>query len=84
MRIGRASDEQIRKVAADAGMDIKTTKEQITGFVFPSSEEQRRDYFGRNGIAVQAAESLGAVFEDSNSSNYAGSLDVVIDGSFLR
>ena len=80
----RATNAQIAKVANDAGMDVKTTKEQMAGFVFPSSREQIRDYFGKNGIAVQAAESLGAVFEDSNSSNYAGSLDAVIDGSFLR
>ena len=80
----RATDAQIRKVANDAGMDVRTTTEQMAGFVFPRSSEQLRDYFGRSGIAVQAAESLGAVFEDSNSSNYAGSLDVVIDGSFLR
>lgn len=80
----RASDAQIRKVAADAGMDVATTKNQMAGFIFPTVREQQRDYFGKGGIAASAAESLGAVFNDSNASNYSGRLDVVIDGSFLK
>ena len=52
------------KVAADdAGMDIETTKNQMSGFVFPTAEEQLATYFGNDGIAGQAAESLGVVFE---------------------
>jgi taurine transport system substrate-binding protein len=78
------SDAQIAKVAADAGMDIQTTKNQMAGFVFPTAEEQIANYFGNDGIAGQAAESLGVVFEKTNISNYSGSLDVVIDGSFLQ
>ena len=79
-----ASDAQIRKVAADAGMDVATTKNQMAGFVFPTVAEQQSDYFGDNGIAGAAAESLGAVFTKTNVSNYGGSLDAVIDGSFLE
>ncbi len=79
-----ASDAQIAKVAADAGMDIETTKNQMSGFVFPTAEEQLATYFGNDGIAGQAAESLGVVFEKTNISNYSGSLDAVIDGSFME
>ena len=79
-----ASDAQIAKVAADAGMDIETTKNQMAGFVFPTAEEQLATYFGNDGIAGQAAESLGVVFEKTNISNYSGSLDAVIDGSFME
>ena len=79
-----ASKAQIRKVSADAGMDVATTKSQMAGFVFPTVADQKNDYFGDDGIAGAAAESLGAVFDDSNDSNYSGSLDAVIDGSFLE
>ena len=79
-----ASDAQIRKVAADAGMDVATTKNQMAGFVFPTVEEQQANYFGDDGIAGAAAASLGAVFKKTNISNYSGSLDAVIDGSFLE
>ena len=79
-----ASAAQIRKVAADAGMDVATTKNQMAGFVFPTVEEQQANYFGNNGIAGAAAASLGAVFKKTNISNYSGSLDAVIDGSFLE
>ncbi len=79
-----ASDAQLRKVAADAGMDVATTKNQMAGFVFPTVAEQQADYFGDNGIAAAAAESLGAVFSRSNVSNYKGSVEATIDGSFLE
>ena len=35
-----ASDSQIAKVAADAGMDVSTTKNQMAGFIFPTAQEQ--------------------------------------------
>ena len=79
-----ASDAQIAKVAADAGMDIETTKNQMSGFVFPTAEEQLATYFGEGGIAGQAAESLGVVFKKSNISNYSGSLEAVLDRSFME
>ena len=79
-----ASDAQIRKVAADAGMDVATTKNQMAGFVFPTVEEQQANYFGDDGIAGAAAASLGAVFKKTNISNYSGSLSATIDGSFLE
>ena len=59
----KATDDQITKVAADAGMDFGTTKNQMAGFVFPSIADQKETYFGSNGIAVSAAESLGLVFK---------------------
>ncbi len=78
------SDAQIRTVAADAGMTFETTKDQIGEFQFPTVEEQQNDYFGNDGIAGAAAESLGATFSKTNISNYKGSLSRVIDGSYLQ
>ena len=80
----KATDAQIAKVAADAGMDIPTTKNQMAGFIFPTAAEQIADYFGNNGIAGSASESLGLVFKKSNVSNLSGSLSKTIDGSYLQ
>ena len=78
----RATSAQIAKVAADAGMDVSTTKNQMAGFVFPTAAEQISDYFGKGGIASAASESLGVVF--SPVSKMQGSLAKTIDGSFLQ
>jgi len=78
------SDAQITKVAADAGMDFATTKNQMADFIFPTVDEQASDYFGKDGMAASAAESLGLVFSKTNASNYKGSIDKTIDGSYLK
>ena len=80
----QATPEQIRKVATDAGMDFTTTKNQMAGFVFPSVDEQISKFFGNDGEAAAAAESLGAVFVKTNIKNYKGSVGAAIDGSFLQ
>ena len=80
----KATDSQIAKVAADAGMDIPTTKNQMAGFIFATAAEQIVDYFGNDGIAGSASESLGLVFKKSNVSNLSGSLTKTIDGSYLQ
>ena len=56
---------QIKKVSADAGMDFETTKLAI----FPTIAEQQSGYFGKDGIAVSAAESLGLVFKKPGAWN---------------
>jgi taurine transport system substrate-binding protein len=76
-----ASDEQIAKVAADAGMDAETTKAQMADFIFPTAQEQIDDYFGPDGIAAAAAASLGVVFSDNSDGN---AIAKTIDGSFLQ
>ncbi len=75
----KGTDAQFGKVAADAGMDVSTTRNQMNGFVFPTSREQKGSYFRKNGIAAAAAESLGVVFSSATIS-----FDKVIDGSFLN
>jgi len=80
----QATDAQIAKVAADAGMDVETTRNQMAGFQFPTAAEQLETYFGNNGVAAAAAESLGLVFVKSNISNLSGSVSATIDGSFLE
>jgi taurine transport system substrate-binding protein len=77
------SDAQIRKVAADAGMDLQTTLDQMADFSFPTADEQKRDYFGKDGIAAAAAESLGLVFKKSGSWNVDEKIKRVITDEFL-
>ena len=79
----KASDDQITKVAADAGMDFATTKNQMAGFVFPSIADQKETYFGSNGIAVSAAESLGLVFKKPGAWNVGDKIAKVITGEYL-
>lgn len=78
-----ASDAQIKKVAADAGMDFSTTKNQMAGFVFPTIADQKSTYFGSDGIAVSAAESLGLVFKKPGAWNVDDKIANVITGEYL-
>jgi len=49
-----------------------------------NAAEQIAEYFGNDGIAGSASESLGLVFKKSNVSNLTGSLTKTIDGSYLQ
>ena len=75
---------QIKKVSADAGMDFETTKNQMAGFIFPTIAEQQSGYFGKDGIAVSAAESLGLVFKKPGAWNVNEKIAKVITGEFLE
>ena len=79
-----ASDAQIAKVAADAGMDVATTKGQMSGFVFPTAAEQQSGYFGKDGIAAAAAESLGLVFKKPGAWNVDQKIAKVMTGEYLN
>ncbi|NBW05028.1 MAG: taurine ABC transporter substrate-binding protein [Alphaproteobacteria bacterium] len=79
----KGSAEQVNKVAADAGMDYATTKSQMFGFIFPTAAEQKEKYFGKNGIAAAAAESLGYVFSKSGNWNLDQKIAKVITGEYL-
>ena len=65
-------------------MNFNKTKGQITGFVFPSVAEQQRDYFGKDGIAAAAAESLGLVFKKAGAWNVDQKIAKVMTGEFLN
>lgn len=77
----KGTDAQYQKVADAAGMKLDTTKSQVDGFIMPSAKEQLAKYFNENGIAAEAAASLGLVFKgDSDGTKIAKT----IDGSFLK
>ncbi len=75
---------QIKKVSGDAGMDFETTKDQMAGFIFPTIAEQQSGYFGKDGIAVSAAESLGLVFKKPGAWNVDEKIAKVITGEYLE
>jgi taurine transport system substrate-binding protein len=79
----KATDDQVKKVAADAGMDFNTTKNQMAGFIFPTAAEQKEQFFGSNGVAVDAAESLGLVFKKPGAWNVDDKIAKVITGEYL-
>lgn len=77
----KGTDEQYKIVAEASGMDLETTRAQVDAFIVPSNKEQMEKYFGENGIAADAAASLGLVFSDATDK---AALAKTIDGSFLE
>ncbi len=77
----KSTDAQYKIVAEASGMDVETTRAQMDAFIVPSNREQMEQYFGENGIAAEAAASLGLVFSDATD---AAALAKTIDGSFLE
>jgi taurine transport system substrate-binding protein len=78
------SSAQLAKVAKDAGMSAKDTKDQMDTFIFLSPDEQNEKYFGVNGVGVSAAESLGLVFKKAGAWNVDQKIAKVITGEFLN
>lgn len=76
----KASDAQLAKVAADAGMSVPDVTSQMAGMIFMSEEEQLAKYFGKDGIAASAAAALGTLFSDSSDGL---TIAKTIDGSFF-
>ena len=73
------SDEQVQAVAEASGMNFDQTKTTIAGFIIPTVEEQKANYFNADGTAAAAASSLGLVFSGSGND-----IAKTIDGSFLK
>ena len=74
---------KIGVIAKDAGMTVEKTKSQMSGFVFPTVDEQMRDYFSKNGLARTMTAFMGKMF--ATSSNPAlKDYNATIDTSFLK
>jgi len=77
----KGTDEQFATIATASGMDVETTKTQMSAFIMPTAEQQLNSYFNKGGEAAAGAASLGLVFaDDSDGSEIAKT----IDGSFLK
>lgn len=77
----KGTDEQIKMVAEASGMKIDQTKTTIAGFVIPTVEDQKKNFFNKDGDAAAAAASLGLVFKDDSDGS---AIAKTIDGSFLK
>jgi len=78
------SSAQIRKVAADAGMDVEDTMDQMASFEFPSTADQLTKYFSKDGLAASGAESIGLTFKKPGAWNVDEKIKRVITGEFLE
>jgi hypothetical protein len=52
-------------------------------FIFLSPAEQKAKYFGSNGVAVSAAESLGLMFKKPGAWNVDQKISKVVTGEYL-
>ena len=77
----KGTDEQYTAMAAASGMDVETTKAQMSTFILPSIQDQLDNYFNEDGTAAAAAASLGLVFADDSD---GAAIAKTIDGSFLK
>ena len=74
---------KIGVIAKDAGMTVEKTKSQMSGFVFPTVDEQMRDYFSKNGLARTMTAFMGKMF--ATPSNPAlKDYNATINTSFLK
>ena len=58
----KAGKSNFNIIAKDATMDVKSTKEQMASFGFPSTKQQKKEYFGRKGILMTYLDVMGNMF----------------------
>lgn len=77
------SDEQLDKVATEAGMSVEDVKTMLADFTFPTTKQQLDEYFNDTGLASEAIKLVGDAFATPESparSDYAETIDT----SFMR
>ncbi len=78
-----ADQAKISVIAADAGMSVEKTVEQMEGFVFPTVEEQLSEYFNEGGLALSMLSFMGKMFATSDTPAL-DDYSVTIDTQFLE
>jgi hypothetical protein len=48
-------------------MDVKSTKDQMDSFGFPTVDEQMNNYFAKNGILMKYLKIMGEMFATSEN-----------------
>jgi taurine transport system substrate-binding protein len=79
----KSTPEQLAKVAKDAEMSPEDAKGLMDTMIFMTEQEQKDKYFGSNGTAVSAAESLGLLFKKPGAWNVDQKIAKVITGDYL-
>jgi taurine transport system substrate-binding protein len=70
-------------IADDAGLTIDKTKAQMSGFAFPTVDEQLAAYFGKEGRVAEMLPFMGNMFATENApakADYSPAVDI----SFLK
>ena len=74
---------KIDVIAKDAAMTVEITKAQMSGFAFPTVDEQMSDYFSENGLARSMLAFMGNMFATSDNPALED-YNATIDTSFLE
>jgi taurine transport system substrate-binding protein len=77
-----AGKSDMGAIAKDAGMTMDRTKNQMSGFGFPTVSEQKAQYFNKDGKIIKLLDYMGKMF--STAENPAlKDYSKVVDSSFL-
>lgn len=79
----RNKGKQLGVVASEAGMDLETARNQMTGMIFPTVEDQLIIYFNKSGLADTTIDMVGQVFSTLERPSRQ-SYSAVIDTRFLK
>ena len=72
------TDEEIGKLASESGLDADGVEAQMSGFTFPTAEEQLEEYFDEDGLVSEAIGVVGDAFataERPARDDYADAID---------
>ena len=58
----KAGKSDFNTISKDATMDVKSTKDQMASFGFPSTKQQKKEYFGKKGILMTYLNVMGKMF----------------------
>lgn len=73
-----ADASKIDVIADDAGMTVEKTQAQMSGFEFPTLEEQSDVYFGEGGLALEMLSFMGDMFATDEApalADYSSTID---------
>lgn len=74
---------KIAVIAGDAGMTVEKTKAQMSGFDFPTVDEQLNEYFSANGHAMTMLPFMGKMFA-TEAAPAKDDYSKTVDTSFLK
>ena len=55
------TDEEYAALAEASGMNVEAAKAQVSGFIIPTVDDQKNDFFNEGGLAASASASLSSL-----------------------
>jgi taurine transport system substrate-binding protein len=77
-----AGKSDMASIAKDAGMTLDKTKNQMSGFGFPTVSEQKSQYFNKGGKIIKLLDYMGKMFASAENPALKD-YSKVVDTSFL-